>query len=49
MNLYPLARPVLFSLDPERAHDLTLAALRPLAVSGLLRAVCGETHPIAEG
>jgi dihydroorotate dehydrogenase len=43
MNLYPLARPVLFSLDPERAHDLTLAALRPLAVSGLLRAVCGET------
>ena len=24
---YPLARPFLFGLDPERAHDLTLAAL----------------------
>src|SRR3954470_11133637 len=34
---YPLARPFLFGLDPERAHDLTLAALEkiqrtPLAV-----------------
>src|ERR1039457_4626855 len=25
--LYPLARPFLFGLDPEHAHDLTLAAL----------------------
>lgn len=28
MTLYDLARPVLFRLDPERAHGLTLAALR---------------------
>ena len=27
MNLYPLARPFLFSLDPEAAHDLTLNQL----------------------
>jgi dihydroorotate dehydrogenase len=27
MSLYALARPMLFALDPERAHDLTLAAL----------------------
>ena len=24
---YPLARPFLFGLDPEHAHELTLAAL----------------------
>jgi dihydroorotate dehydrogenase len=28
MALYPLLRPFLFRLDPERAHDLSLAALR---------------------
>ena len=28
MNAYALARPLLFALDPERAHALTLAALR---------------------
>lgn len=27
MNLYPLLRPFLFSLDPEDAHDLTLKVL----------------------
>jgi dihydroorotate dehydrogenase len=27
MSLYALARPLLFTLDPERAHDLTLASL----------------------
>ncbi len=27
MSLYPLLRPLLFSLDPERAHDLALNAL----------------------
>ena len=27
LNLYPLARPFLFSLDPEAAHDLTLNQL----------------------
>jgi dihydroorotate dehydrogenase len=24
---YPLARPFLFGLDPEQAHEMTLAAL----------------------
>ena len=28
MNLYPLLRPLLFQLDPETAHHLTLDALR---------------------
>ncbi|NTV94739.1 MAG: quinone-dependent dihydroorotate dehydrogenase [Thiobacillus sp.] len=28
MDLYPLLRPVLFNLDPETAHNLTLDALR---------------------
>ena len=33
-----LARPLLFSLDPERAHDLTMRALRMPGVPALLRA-----------
>lgn len=33
---YCLARPLLFRLDPERAHDLTLRLLEPLANTGLL-------------
>jgi len=28
LDFYPLARPLLFALDPERAHRLTVAALR---------------------
>jgi len=36
--LYRLARPFLFALDPESAHDLTLAALRALQATPLLRA-----------
>lgn len=37
MNLYSaLARPVLFALDAERAHNFTLAALRLPAVPALL-------------
>ena len=35
--LYSLARPLLFSLDPEKAHDLTLPALRFAASAGLTR------------
>ena len=27
MNLYPLLRPLLFSLDPETAHEVTLKLL----------------------
>lgn len=40
MNPYPLARSLLFALDPERAHDLTLGALDGLAATGLLGVGC---------
>ncbi len=30
MNFYPLAKKALFSLDPEKAHDLSLKSLRTL-------------------
>ncbi|MCE7878046.1 MAG: quinone-dependent dihydroorotate dehydrogenase, partial [Betaproteobacteria bacterium PRO3] len=35
--LYPLIRPALFALDPERAHAMTLAALDAAATTGLAR------------
>jgi dihydroorotate dehydrogenase len=35
MNLYPLIRPLLFSLDPETAHKVTLKLLNIAHVSGL--------------
>lgn len=38
---YPLLRNALFRLDPERAHDLTLAALDRLASTGLGRMTAG--------
>ncbi|HYF58214.1 MAG TPA: quinone-dependent dihydroorotate dehydrogenase [Burkholderiaceae bacterium] len=41
MSLYALARPMLFALDPERAHDLTLASLDLLGRSGALAAAAG--------
>ena len=34
-SLYALTRPLLFSLDPESAHDVTLATLRTCAKLGL--------------
>lgn len=40
--LYSLARPLLFSLDPETAHNLTLPALRRAAALGLT-GVLGKT------
>jgi dihydroorotate dehydrogenase len=53
--LYALARPLLFSLDPETAHNLTLPALRRAAKLGLTglvrkpkpdpRTVMGITFP----
>src|SRR5690349_10492711 len=53
--LYALARPLLFSLDPETAHNLTLPALRRAARTGLAgmiakpapdpRTVMGITFP----
>ncbi len=41
MNLYGLARPVLFGLDPEQAHELTLHTLDTAARSGALRLLAG--------
>ncbi len=35
MNLYPLLRPLLFSLVPETAHEVTLKLLKAAHVSGL--------------
>jgi len=53
--LYAFARPALFSLDPETAHNLTLPALRRAAALGLTsflgktpadpRTVMGVTFP----
>jgi len=40
--LYALTRPLLFSLDPEAAHNLTLPALRHAAACGLTKML---THP----
>jgi len=37
LNAYPLLRPLLFSLDAETAHHLSLSALRLAECSGLLR------------
>jgi dihydroorotate dehydrogenase len=37
--LYALTRPLLFALDPESAHNLTLPALRRAAALGLTRAL----------
>jgi dihydroorotate dehydrogenase len=37
--LYALARPLLFSLDPETAHNLTLPALKRAAACGLTKAL----------
>jgi dihydroorotate dehydrogenase len=35
--LYPFVRPLLFKLDPETAHDATLAALDAAALAGITR------------
>lgn len=39
--LYALARPLLFSLEPEAAHNLTLPALQKAAALGLLKPAAG--------
>ena len=39
MNLYPLLRPVLFSLDPEIAHTVTLKLLKATDMMGLAKLV----------
>jgi len=42
LNPYPLARPFLFGLDPEQAHDLTLGALAAVQHTPLVCAVTQE-------
>ena len=44
--LYNLARSVLFSLDPEVAHDLTLTQLQRAYALGLTRFVCSSAAPL---
>ena len=39
MNLYPLLRPLLFSLDAETAHEVTLKLLQAAQLSGLAKLV----------
>jgi dihydroorotate dehydrogenase len=39
MNLYPLLRPLLFSLDPETAHEVTLKLLNMAHASGLSKLI----------
>lgn len=43
--VYPLLRPLLFALDPEHAHELTLRALRAPGAATLLRARYGAHVP----
>jgi dihydroorotate dehydrogenase len=60
MNLYKLARPLLFKLDAEKAHDLTLKSLKlaeqfgllnlcPKAPASVPRTVMGITFPSPVG
>ena len=37
MNLYQIAKPLLFQLDAERAHDITLKGLKLSEKLGLLK------------
>lgn len=39
MNLYSLLRPLLFSLDPETAHDVTLKALSAAYSTGIINSL----------
>ena len=45
IDSYPLLRPWLFSLDPERAHDLTLSNLDRAERWGLLRHLITQPTP----
>ena len=45
--MYPLIRPLLFALDPERSHDLTLGLLRlPGATAALHRLYGAQVPPL---
>ena len=45
INLYPLAKQVLFRLDAERAHHLTISGLRALSKLGLARFLLDPNLP----
>lgn len=42
MNIYPLLRPLLFQLEAEKAHDLTLQSLKAAEKLGLLNGAASE-------
>jgi dihydroorotate dehydrogenase len=45
MNLYPLLRPALFTLDPETAHTVTLKLLNAAQQTGLIKlAAANNSH-----
>lgn len=46
LDLYPLLRPLLFRLDAETAHALTLATLRRLNALGLLKPFLPRVPPL---
>ncbi len=46
MDFYPLLRPLLFRLDPETAHALTLAGMARLHSLGLLRPLLPVVPPL---
>ena len=45
--MYPMARAALFRLDPERAHDVSMAALRLAERAGLLRCLFPQDEFVA--
>jgi dihydroorotate dehydrogenase len=47
INLYPLAKQILFRLDPERAHHLTIDGLRALSKLGLAKPLLDPKLPDA--
>ncbi len=44
MNLYPLIRPLLFQLDPETAHRVTLTSLKIAHIIGLSKLITQNTN-----
>ena len=47
LDLYPLAKQVLFRIDPERAHHLTICGLRTLSKVGLAKFLLDPQLPDA--
>ena len=45
MNVYPLLKPLLFKMDAEQAHDLTLQTLKQAEKLGLLTPVSASRLP----